>query len=256
MKYLKHLKKLLLGFFLIYEGTFCQVGFSAAQDKRFENFEIRVIRPKYFSKSSKFELGAQASIVTNQTFIYTFLATGLATMHFSESIGAEASISFGGSIDKGDKTLLKEEFDINTIILRTQYIATGAVLWTPIYGKFQTDEGSLIYFDTFISLGGGMTGVNYTYDHCADPSEAVAGANLPDVPAETTVSYPTFIFGMGQRFFIDKKTAIRWDIRGNFFSYNVDDGDCDQEAIANGEGSGLTNSQQNVIIQIGTSKFF
>ena len=48
--------------------------FSVPQDKRFKDIEIRVIRPKYFAKRSKFELGAQATVITNQTFIYTFLA--------------------------------------------------------------------------------------------------------------------------------------------------------------------------------------
>ena len=90
------------------------------------------------------------------------------TYHFSEALGLEVAGSYGISIDKNDKTLLKEEFDINTIILRTEYIVSGALLWTPVYGKFQTDEGSLIYFDTFLSFGGGLTGIDYQYDHYND----------------------------------------------------------------------------------------
>ena len=59
------------------------------------------------------------------------------TYHFSEALGLEVAGSYGISIDKNDKTLLKEEFDINTIILRTEYIVSGALLWTPVYGKFK-----------------------------------------------------------------------------------------------------------------------
>lgn len=229
-----------------------QNAYGASQDKRFEKFEIRVIRPKYFSKRGKLELGAQGSVITNQTFIYTFMASGLMTYHFSESMGIELSAAYGFSIDKDDKTLLKDTFDINTIILRTQYTANAALLITPIYGKFQTDEGSLIYFDTFISLGGGMTGIDYQYDHCPDPADSPSGATpVAEPPSPTTATYPTFLGGIGQRFFLNKKTSFRWDIRGSLFTANNADGSCDQDFPDEG-----TKSHQNVTIQIGTSKFF
>jgi outer membrane beta-barrel protein len=225
--------------------------FSVPQDKRFKDFEIRVIRPKFFSKSGKFELGAQGSVITNQTFIYTFMASGLATMHFTESLGLEVSGAYGFSIDKDDKTTLKETFDINTIILRTQYILGGNIVFTPIYGKFQTDEGRLIYFDTFVSFGAGMTGVEYIYDHCEDPATAVSPENVPTPPEANTQSYLTFMGGIGQRFFLSKSTSLRWDIKGMMFSYSSLDGSCDPEFEEETIGN-----QQNVTIQIGTSKFF
>jgi outer membrane beta-barrel protein len=240
--------KILLVIVLSLEAVVAGRAFSASQDKRFKDIEIRVIRPKYFSKSSKFELGAQATVITNQTFIYTFMASGLMTFHFSEALGLEVAGSYGVSLDKNDKTLLKDEFDINTIIFRTEYIFSGALLWTPIYGKFQTDEGSLIYFDTFLSFGGGLTGIDYQYDHC--PTVNFNEEPL-DVPTPQTKSYPTFFGGLGQRFFLNKTTAFRWDARMMFFSYDLAHGECNQEFAE----EGLTNSQQNVTIQIGASKF-
>lgn len=241
--------KILLMAALSFEALFAGKAFSVPQDKRFKDIEIRVIRPKYFAKRSKFELGAQATIITNQTFIYTFLASGLMTYHFSEALGLEVAGSYGISIDKNDKTLLKEEFDINTIILRTEYIVSGALLWTPVYGKFQTDEGSLIYFDTFLSFGGGLTGIDYQYDHC--PTINVKTDEAIAVPTPQTVSYPTFFGGIGQRFFLNKNTAFRWDARYMFFQYDPIDGSCNpEEAVA-----GATANQNNVTIQIGASKF-
>ena len=41
------------------------------QDERFKDVEIRVIRPKYFTKRKHFELGADFSVVTNQTLSQT-----------------------------------------------------------------------------------------------------------------------------------------------------------------------------------------
>jgi len=228
--------------------------YAVPQDKRFDKFEVRVIRPKFFTKNTRFELGAQGIVVTNQTFIYSFLATGLATFHFSESIGIEVMGAYGLSIDKDDKTQLKEVFEINTIILRTQYILGGNLLFTPIYGKFQTDEGRLIYFDTFLSGGAGLVGIDFKYDHCDEPG-AVPGVEISAPPEPQTISYLAFMGGIGQRFFLSKSSSFRWDLRYMRYNYNLADGDC--SVPEEGEEKEVITSAQDILtIQIGTSKFF
>ena len=62
----------------------------AKQAERFKDVKIRVIRPRYFTKAKRFELGAGMNMVMNESFIYTFLATGLATYHFTETWSIEA----------------------------------------------------------------------------------------------------------------------------------------------------------------------
>lgn len=249
MKTLGCFKKIVIALIILSQVDSTGMAAPTDQDKRFKDIEIRVIRPKYFSKRGKFELGYQGAFITNQTFIYTFLGSGLMSYHFSEALGLEVAGSYGFSIDKTDKETLKDEFSINTIIIRTQYILGGSLLWTPIYGKFQMASGRLIYFDTFLSFGGGLTGVDFQYDHCA--TEAIDGVELPDPRSPQTISYPTFMGGIGQRFFLDKESSFRWDIRGAMFSYPSADGGCDEENLPEG-----TASQQNVTIQIGASKFF
>jgi len=76
-----------------------------AQDK-FEDIEVRVIRPRYFNKRFRLELGGSFTAVMNQNFIYTYLGTGMLSFHFAEWIGLELSGSYGFSIDKSDKNLL------------------------------------------------------------------------------------------------------------------------------------------------------
>ena len=49
----------------------------AKQKERFKDTEIRVIRPSYFNKAKRFELGAGMNMVMNESFIYTFLLLGL-----------------------------------------------------------------------------------------------------------------------------------------------------------------------------------
>ena len=219
-------------------------------NEQFDKYEIRVIRPKYFTKTNRLETGAQLSVVMNQSFIYTYLATGLLNYHFSEQWAGEGAFALGFSIDKDDKRSLKSNFKIQTQILRTQFFAEGGALYTPVYGKYQLDSGKLIYLDLFFSAGVGMTGINYLYDHCPKPSEVGQNVVVPIPPGPTTKSYPTFYAGMGQRIFMDKKLSLRWDVRAHMFGYNLADSACDPE-----NATKATNTQTNITLQLGAGYF-
>jgi outer membrane beta-barrel protein len=224
---------------------------AVAQETRFDNYEIRVIRPRYFSKRSKFELGVTGSVITNQTFIYTYLLSGALTYHFTDIFGLELSGTYGKSFPKEDMTTLRtDDFKIRTQILRTKYMMEGALLYTPIYGKYQLSTGRLIYFDTFLAAGAGSTGVEYLYDHCEATKKDESGRDVPtDVPAPTVMSYPTFVIGGGQRYFLNKRDGLRWDVKLHHFSYNEKDGGCPIENL----DSEL--QQDNVTFQFGVSRF-
>jgi outer membrane beta-barrel protein len=223
---------------------------TGSAEDQFDKYEIRVIRPKYFAKSGRLETGAQMSVIMNQSFIYTYLATGLLDYHFSETLALEGAFAFGFSIDKDDKKALDSNYKIKTEILRTQYFSEGGLLYTPIYGKYQLESGRLIYLDLFVSGGVGMTGINYLFDHCPKTSDVPTGSSVVAPPAAKTVSYPTAFLGIGQRVFLDKKVSLRWDLRGHFFSVNRADGACDPAAAQN--GSAL---QTNVTMQLGAGYF-
>ena len=217
--------------------------------EQFDKYEIRVIRPKYFTKTGRLETGAQLSIVMNQPFIYTYLATGILDYHFSETLAFEGALAYGFSIDKDDKRSLKSNFGIKTQILRTEYFMEGGALYTPIYGKYQLTSGQLIYLDMFLSGGVGMTGVNYLYDHCPSPDDS-PNADIVQAPSPQTKSYPTFFAGLGQRVFLDKKLSLRWDVRAHIFSYNTADGACDPSIAEK-----ASKAQTNVTMQLGAGYF-
>lgn len=207
----------------------------------FDAYEIRVIRPKYMAKRGRAELGAQGTLIMNQSFIYTLMLSGMLDYHFSEMFALEVGGSYGFSIDKDDKRILNDEFDIKTQILRTQYIAGGGLLWTPIYGKTQLTSGRVVYFDSFLTFQGGMTGIDYTYEQCITPA---------DKPAAQTKSYPTGIIGFGQKYFLSQNAGLRWDVRDYIFSYEKGDGTC---TPAEPVGADI---HQNITLQIGASTFF
>ncbi len=250
-------KHLLCNLLVVVAGIVSEValpGFGGiATAAKFENYEIRVIRPRFFTKKGKFELGLTGSAVTNQTFIYTYLGSGALTYYFTEALGLELSGTYGFSVDKDDKRILdSDQFKIQTQILRTQHMMEAAVLYAPIYGKYQLSTGQLIYFDTFLAAGAGSTGVDYQYDHCPKPEDTPEGAVKPfaEPPTPTVVSYPTFIFGLGQRYFINKQDGLRWDVRIHNFNYNTADGACPDDSVDK------VQLQTNVTLQMGMSRFF
>ena len=218
-----------------------------ANDERFSNFEIRVIRPRFFSKRGKFELGTEGVVITNQTFIYTYLASGILTYHFTESLGLELSGTLGTSIDKEDKTILETDFNIKTQIIRTKTIYSGSILWTPIYGKYQLASGRLIYFDTYLIGGFGTTGVEYQFDHCVKNE-----GDEFDIRSDYIAQYPTFTIGVGQRFFLDRKSSFKWNLRNHSLQINSADGTCTEDP----DIEGINSIHYNLTMQIGYSRFF
>jgi len=239
--------------------THAQKDSQIVDKKRFDKFQVRVIRPRFFNKRGRFELGARMNVVMNQTFIYTYAGTFNLGYHFLESVGLELTGSYGLSVDKADKSLLDDEFQIKTIIVRDQWDFGGALTFTPIYGKYQLSSGRLIYFDTFVQAGGGLQGVDWQYDHCADPSDIVDATDSfqspPTAPARNTVSYPTFFGGVGQRYFLNQNLSLRWDVMYRQFTYDSIDGNCgkdDPRFAATNE----SKVHQVVHMMLGASYFF
>lgn len=214
---------------------------------RFKKFEIRVIRPKYFIKKSKFELGTQLVAIMNETFIYTFMASGVLSYHFLENLGVSFSGAVGLNIDKEDKRILFDEFNIRTKIFRTKYTYFLDLMYTPLYGKWNLTDGEVIYFDTFLSFGGGITGIEWKKTDFCNPDQG--GGNL--VVKDSTIGYPTFSMGIGQRYFITKSTAVRWEFKANRLFYNTADAECNPDNLENPG----TSSHDSIMVQIGASKF-
>lgn len=235
----------LISMFLLSAVTYQEAN---AADGEFKDVEVRVVRPRFFDKRGRLEIGTQMSVVMNQSFIYTYLASGNLTFHINESFGIEGSGSYGLSVDKEDKEILQSDFDIITRVVRLKYDFTGSILYTPIYGKYQLSSGRLIYFDTFLSAGGGMAGVEYLYDQCEGKPLAVPA------PTANTVMYPSAAGGIGQRYFLNQNTSLRWDVKVRWLSYDAVDGQCGRDAL---KESGVTDEQNHfsVTMQVGVSYF-
>ncbi len=209
----------------------------------FENFEIRVIRPQFFTKTMRLELGVENVTVMNQTYYYTTFLSGFAGFHFNDIIGLEFSGGVGNSIDKDIKSDLSDQ-RVDLSMIKPEKFYLGSVNISPMYGKYLMPSGKLVYFDTVLTFGGGVSGVDYTYESCL--------RNNPDRSAireDGTEYYNTYLLGLGQRFYLNKNTSIRWDLKSHITSININDKEC----IDSGEEN--MSIKINAVLQFGFSFF-
>lgn len=227
----------------------------ADESERFKDTEIRVIRPRFFNKSGRLEVGAGGMAVMNESFIYTVLGTGTATYHLNEEFAVEGLFAYGYSIDRADKQVLFDEFDIKTQIFRTQYMFEGSLLWTPIYGKWQLASGRLIYFDTYVLGGAGQTGIEWRYnDFCEAPDKSL-NPDAEAVPVNAVKGYTGLVGGVGQRYFLSRSLAMKIDFRFHRFFYNQLDGEC-SPLKASKQGVTGTAPHDTLTLLLGASYYF
>lgn len=205
----------------------------------FKGYDIRVIRPRYFVRESRLDAGFGVTAIMNQSFIYSFLGTGILSYHFSESFAVEAQASYGKSFDRDEKRILVDEYEIHTVLLRTESLRNGRIVWTPSYGKYLLGGSEFVYFDTFVTAGLGKTGIRYRYDHCTEPTDSP--------PSERTVQYDTGIVGIGQRHFLSQTSSFRLGAEVQRFLVDQADGACRAGAPS------AVKSQDNVVLFLGWS---
>lgn len=231
----------------------------AQEQDRFKDFEIRVIRPKYFTKTSEVEVGIQLGAIVNDSFLYTFQSNANLTYHFNEGLGLELAGAYGISLDRVEKGVLEDGFSIRPSLNRPQHFVGAALVWTPIYGKFQISGNRLAYFDFFVLGGGGMTGILYKRMDCAesDSQTKTSTATTSAQQAAKVKNYLTPQIGGGQKIYINKKVALRWDIVSQIYFPKSGDNICQNAAgQAGAETSEGRVTKSNIIVKLGFSRFF
>ena len=109
-------------------------------------------------------------------------------------------------------------------------------------------------------MGAGAVGVEHQFDHCneqllGDGDQLVRDAIANTQPINDTYT-PAFGGGIGQRFFISQKTAIRWDARFYTFSYANNDTECSRFSNLESGDADLDPINHSVVnIQLGVSYF-
>lgn len=180
---------------------------SVNAQEQFKEYEIRVIKNKSFQKNGKLEALAFIGALMNKSFIYTYLTNVQLHYHFTETISLFGDAAFGFTFNKSDCSTLGTEYQIEPIVTQVNSIFGGGLSYTPVYGKYQTPSGELIYYDWFLAASGGVSNVKQRQSTCITNKDAVLNVE------EKSGNPPQVSFSTGQKYFLDNRLAFNWNIR-------------------------------------------
>lgn len=155
---------------------------------------VDVVKRKLYPKKKRIELDLKLGMVLNGSFVNTlFFGAGIG-YYFNEEWGMTVEGSFGSVSDKPERTCIEtfynnpppnrdpnlpacagEEDPVGQIsagsdanmgpayvgIRQLKMIATGNVVWNPVYGKQIVLLSATSYFDLFLLAGGGLATSDY-----------------------------------------------------------------------------------------------
>ena len=188
---------------------------------------VKVIQKKFFLKYRRFELTPHIGYVGNDNFI-TRLHLGVAgTYHINDILGIELMVAGMPNLGNTDYKPLtrrfQDESEVVPDITRVTFLATLGGAVSPIYGKIELGNSSIINYDIYFLGGAGMV---HTRDDTAiikspcddlptvrerkDRTNAVVAENgCWLVDQEHFASY----FGGGLRIVFNKWIGVRLDVR-------------------------------------------
>lgn len=168
-----------------------------------------VVRNKMYYKSGRFEVAGMAGIMPydNVNSHYTF--GGRLTWHFTDHYGWEvADLQFGFPSFSGyAQDLVKNHGIGNLQTSHVKYLATTNFLLSPFYGKIRVFGSALVYFDTYLVLGGGMA--NTETKKLSTSGKGVAGTES----VVRSGMEPVFDFGLGFKVFLNPSLGLVIDLR-------------------------------------------
>lgn len=196
-----------------------------AHAEQFKEYEVRVIKNKFFQKRMRLELSGSTSAIMNKSFITTVLGGASLGFHFTESIGAYGEGHVGYTFKSSDCNTLGKSFRIEPLLDITNWWAGGGVAYTPIYGKYQMGSGRVVYFDWIFTLGGGLVDVLHKeHDTCVDPNDRLPN-EAPDAGALNQRAQKIHLnVGTGQKFYLNENLSLNWNLKVMAISPFFEDG--------------------------------
>lgn len=153
---------------------------------------IKAVQRKVFIKKKRFEFYPTFGLDLNDPFYQHLLAGGAVSFHLADAFALEARGGLVIASLKQAQARLRLDALLPENPPEMKYHADLDLTWSPIYGKVSLFGDSILHFDTFLTAGPGVFGTD-------------AGAN------------PAVNIGVGQRYFVNRWLAVRWDIRDYIF---------------------------------------
>ncbi len=152
---------------------------------------ILAVRKRFFAKKRRHEFTIYSGIIPNDAFIRHATFGGQYTYHFSERLGLQlVNGAYAVSWQTEDYKRLQQ---FQPVVNPTKSFGTVDLILTPVYGKMNFGSLNVLYFDLYV----------------------LGGAGLIQTQNKT---FPTLDIGLGQRWYISKQSALRFEVRGYFYN--------------------------------------
>ena len=222
--------------------------YSAEELRRLVLFkDIVVIQRRFLPKSSRFEFHPSIRWIINDPFHYHFMGFGKLGYHFNEVLGVEL---FGGMVFGPDRKVTN---DLNRVAIRVsgvvfpKWLYGAAIKWSPLYGKFGGVGNTILPFDMYFNLGGGMSHLETTVKKTPSVDDNIfVSCNAKAI----TVNVET-----GQLIPFSKSTALRWSV-GWFWHPKIFDWECEGRSGTLGSNESPGGFIQDIYFSLGLSVFF
>ena len=212
--------------------------------------DVVVIQRRFFPKVSRFEFHPSIRWIINDPFHYHFMGFGKLGYHFSEPLGIEL---YGGIVFGPNRKVTN---DLNRIqiqvsgVVSPKWLYGAAVKWSPLYGKFGGVGGTILPFDMYFSLGGGMS---HLETMVKKPGECILGT--VDCFEDCNANAITVNIETGQLIPFSKSSALRWSV-GWFWHPKIFDWECKSGRSLGSDQAPGGLFTQDIYFSLGWSLFF
>lgn len=199
-----------------------------------EGFDVAADRPqavenRFFLKTNRFEIAPIVGYVPNNPFAVRYVGGGMLAFHFTETIAAQAQISYSPDLGENDLkglvgVLLDRAFNAGADVGfqqpldKVQLSAAFGAAWAPLYGKINLVGETVLNFDFYGFAGAAMISKHNfiaTYDEAGVETGDVVNLQ-PDQnqPNEVLVAP---VLGIGQNYFLNQMMSFKIDVRAAFY---------------------------------------
>ncbi|MCC6620468.1 MAG: outer membrane beta-barrel domain-containing protein [Deltaproteobacteria bacterium] len=155
---------------------------------------IRVVQQRPVLKSGRFELFLGGGLVAGDQFYRHYLATAHGRVHVSEWVSIGATYSKYFSEEAALLDTVTGDFEVFPELSRLQWYAGADVTVVALEGKFTFFDASIVYWDLYASIGGGVM-------------KTSRGDDLK----------PAGLVGAGLRFYLTEWWTVAFELKDHIF---------------------------------------
>lgn len=216
-------------------------GLEAIESFRQPKKPRKAVENRFFLKGERFEITPIFGYVPNNPFAVRYAGGAILGYHFSETISAQAQVTYSPDGGEGDLkgltgVLIDRAFNADPSgngsfqqpLDKVGLAASFGVAYAPLYGKINLVGETVLNFDFYGFAGVGMVAKNNyfaVYDVNADPNSGDV-VQLNQAPEFNEVKVAP-VLGVGQNYFLNQLMALKIDARASFYVDNKPQYDSD-----------------------------